>query len=57
MRPAPGAPVSAPIRWEELEDPELQPDRWQVGTLSERFEKTGDLFEPARTLRQELPPL
>ncbi|MBV9920685.1 MAG: ATP-dependent DNA ligase, partial [Pseudonocardia sp.] len=26
-RPAPGAPVSVPIGWDELDDPELRPDR------------------------------
>ncbi|MDP9251342.1 MAG: DNA ligase D, partial [Chloroflexota bacterium] len=31
-RPAPGAPVSTPIRWEELDDPALAPDRWTVHT-------------------------
>ena len=29
----PGAPVSAPIAWDELDDPELRPDRWTIGTL------------------------
>ena len=31
--PRPGAPVSAPIRWEELDDPTLRPDRWTITTL------------------------
>jgi bifunctional non-homologous end joining protein LigD len=56
-RPAPGAPVSSPITWDELEDPELTPDRWTVRTLPGRLEAIGDLFAPATTLRQELPPL
>jgi bifunctional non-homologous end joining protein LigD len=56
-RPAAGAPVSAPIRWEELEDPELRPDRWTVRTLPGRVDEVGDLFEAALSLRQELPPL
>ena len=56
-RPAAGAPVSAPIRWEELDDAELRPDRWTVRTLPARLETVGDLFEPALTLRQDLPPL
>ena len=30
VRPAPGAPVSAPIRWDELDDPALAPDRWTI---------------------------
>ena len=56
-RPAPGAPVSAPVRWDELEDPTLAPDRWTMRTLPERLVSVGDLFAPALTLEQELPAL
>ena len=56
-RPSVGAPVSAPIRWEELDDPELAPDRWTITTLPERLAAVGDLFAPALSLEQELPPL
>jgi bifunctional non-homologous end joining protein LigD len=55
VRPAPGAPVSTPIRWEELDDPKLRSDRWTIDTLSRRLSKVGDLFEPATQLAQELP--
>ncbi|MFB9733343.1 hypothetical protein [Ornithinimicrobium kibberense] len=43
-RPAAGAPVSAPIAWDELEDPELRPDRWTVRTILDRLAERGDLF-------------
>ncbi|MGH2488291.1 MAG: DNA ligase D, partial [Candidatus Limnocylindria bacterium] len=56
-RPAPGAPVSAPITWEELDDPDLAPDRWTLRTMSARLAAVGDLFAPATTLVQDLPPL
>jgi bifunctional non-homologous end joining protein LigD len=56
-RPAAGAPVSAPISWEELDDPALAPDRWTIGSLGERLAAVGDLFAPALTEAQELPPL
>jgi bifunctional non-homologous end joining protein LigD len=56
-RPAPGAPVSTPITWDELEDPDLTPDRWTVRTLPTRLAEVGDLFAPATALRQDLPPL
>ena len=56
-RPSPGAPVSAPIRWEELDDPELAPDRWTIRTLPARLAEVGDLFAPALGPGQRLPAL
>jgi bifunctional non-homologous end joining protein LigD len=55
VRPAAGAPVSAPISWDELDDPELRPDRWTVRTIVERVADVGDLFAPAQTDAQVLP--
>jgi bifunctional non-homologous end joining protein LigD len=55
VRPARGAPVSAPIAWEELDDPELRPDRWTIRTIVERVTERGDLFAGAQTDAQELP--
>jgi len=43
-RPAPGAPVSVPLEWDELDDPELRPDRWTVGTVLQRIASVGDPF-------------
>ncbi|HEY7591355.1 MAG TPA: DNA ligase D [Candidatus Limnocylindrales bacterium] len=57
VRPAPGAPVSAPISWDELDDPDLRPNRWTIRDVVERVEKVGDLFAPAQTDAQELPPV
>jgi bifunctional non-homologous end joining protein LigD len=57
VRPAPGAPVSTPITWDELDDKDLRPDRWTVRTLPERIVKVGDLFAAAQTDAQELPPV
>jgi bifunctional non-homologous end joining protein LigD len=57
VRPAQGAPVSAPIRWEELDGPELRPDRWTIRTIGERVAHEGDLFADAQRLQQQLPPL
>ena len=57
VRPAPGAPVSAPIDWDELEDPGLAPDGWTVRTLPPRLTDMGDLFGEALTLGQDLPAL
>lgn len=56
-RPAPGAPVSAPITWEELDDPMLAPDRWAIRSFPARVKAVGDLFAPALTVVQALPSL
>ena len=57
VRPADGAPVSTPIAWDELDDPDLRSDRWTIRTVVERVARLGDLFAPAQTDRQVLPPL
>ena len=57
VRPAAGAPVSAPITWEELDDPDLRPNRWTVRDMLERVERVGDLFAAAQTDAQVLPPV
>jgi len=56
-RPAPGAPVSAPIDWDELDDPELAPDRWTIRTIGDRLARHGDLFRPVLRRDQTLPRL
>jgi bifunctional non-homologous end joining protein LigD len=55
-RAAPGAPVSAPIDWDELDDPALRPDGFTVRTIVERVREKGDLFRPVLGPAQELPP-
>jgi bifunctional non-homologous end joining protein LigD len=57
VRPAPGAPVSAPITWDELDDPALRPDRWTIRTVIPRLAARGDLFAGAATDHQRLPRL
>ena len=57
VRPAAGAPVSAPIDWDELDDPDLRPDRWTIRTIGGRIEAHGDLFAGALTGAQRLPKL
>jgi bifunctional non-homologous end joining protein LigD len=57
LRPAPGAPVSTPITWEELDDPGLRPDGWTIRTIAERLRRVGDLFAPVLQGDQELPPV
>ena len=57
VRPVLDAAVSAPITWEELDDPELRPGRWNIKTILPRIAERGDLFAPALTVEQELPPI
>jgi bifunctional non-homologous end joining protein LigD len=57
VRPRNGAPVSAPIRWEELDDPSLAPDRWTIRNVVERVAEVGDLYAGAQTDHQVLPEL
>jgi bifunctional non-homologous end joining protein LigD len=56
-RPAPGAPVSAPIAWEELDDPDLRPDGFTVRTILPRLAEKGDLFRTVLDQDQHLPPI
>ncbi len=55
-RAAPAAPVSAPIAWDELDDPALRSDGFTIRTVLERVAEKGDLFRPVLGPGQELPP-
>ena len=54
-RPRPGAPVSMPITWDELDDPDLRPDGWTIRTAADRVTTAGDPFAAMLPLAQELP--
>jgi bifunctional non-homologous end joining protein LigD len=56
-RPAAGAPVSVPISWDELQDPDLRPDRWTIRSVIARVRDVGDPLAPLVGQEQELPPL
>ena len=56
-RPAAGAPVSVPIHWDELDDPDLRPDRWTISSVLERLTEAGDPLAPLIGRQQKLPPL
>jgi bifunctional non-homologous end joining protein LigD len=56
-RPSPGAPVSAPIEWDELDDPKLAPDRFTMRTVLDRIRDHGDLFRDVLDQDQKLPVL
>jgi bifunctional non-homologous end joining protein LigD len=56
-RAAPGAPVSAPIGWDELDDPSLRPDGFTIRTELDRVAARGDEFRAALGEGQQLPPI
>ncbi len=56
-RAAPGAPVSTPIDWDELDDPGLRPDGYTMRTIVPRLAERGDLFADVLRHDQSLPPL
>ncbi len=52
-RPKPGAPVSTPLRWEEV-DEDLDPFSFTMDTVLARVERHGDLFEGVLKTKQTL---
>jgi bifunctional non-homologous end joining protein LigD len=53
VRPRPGAPVSTPLRWSEVNE-ELDPLSFTMPVVLERVRKHGDLFEGMLTTKQRL---
>ena len=55
VRPKPGAPVSTPLRWEELTE-DVRPRDYTMAVALERLARLGDLFEPVLQGGQALAP-
>src|ERR671918_573382 len=55
VRPKAGAPVSAPVTWDELA--EVAPEDFTVATMPERFAQVGDLHEAIDDISHSLEPL
>ena len=53
VRPRPGAPVSTPLRWDEVNET-LDPLAFTMDVVLDRVRKHGDLFEGVLTTRQRL---
>jgi bifunctional non-homologous end joining protein LigD len=54
VRALPGAPVSAPLRWEEVDAERLTPRQWTIRNFAARLAAEGDLWAPVLTDRQRL---
>jgi len=54
VRPRPGAPVSTPILWDELDT--VRPDDFTIATIWPRLRQYGDLFAPVLRGGQQLEP-
>jgi bifunctional non-homologous end joining protein LigD len=55
VRPRPGAPVSTPLRWDEVNET-LDPTSLTMDVVLARVHRHGDLFEGVLTTRQRLEP-
>src|SRR5579872_2688131 len=53
IRAYPGAPVSTPLKWSEVEKG-LRPEEFHIRNARDRFDKVGDLFEPVLTKKQRI---
>jgi bifunctional non-homologous end joining protein LigD len=53
VRPKPGAPVSTPLRWHEVNE-DLDPSAFTMETVLARIEQYGDLFEGVLKTKQSL---
>ncbi|MBV9446745.1 MAG: ATP-dependent DNA ligase [Streptosporangiaceae bacterium] len=56
-RAAAGAPVSAPIDWDELDEPSLRPSSFTIRDFPRRLAERGDMFRTVLTAHQTLPPI
>ncbi len=54
VRAKPGAPVSAPCTWEELESGQAEPRTFTMRNMAARIEEVGDLWSGMRKRRRSL---
>jgi bifunctional non-homologous end joining protein LigD len=54
VRARPGAPVSAPCTWEEIEQGAVQPQTFTLRNMQERIKKVGDLWADMRRRKRAL---
>lgn len=54
LRPLPGAPVSTPLRWEEVEEGKIRPGHFTIDTILQRLKSVGDIYAGVLNTRQSL---
>jgi bifunctional non-homologous end joining protein LigD len=57
VRPYKGAPISAPLTWDEVESAKIAPDGITIRNIQKRLESVGDVAEGLLSSRQKLPHL
>jgi bifunctional non-homologous end joining protein LigD len=54
VRARPGAPVSAPCTWEEVERGEISPTSFTIRNMSQRIKSVGDLWSDLLKTKRSL---
>ena len=54
VRAKPGAPISAPCTWEEVERGEIHPQTFTMRTIADRLDSVGDLWRDMRKKRYSI---
>ena len=55
VRPRDGAPVAAPLEWNELDNGRLKPDLYNIRNVFDRLDKFGDPWKDLKRSAQSLP--
>ncbi len=54
VRAKPGAPISAPCTWEEVQDGKVHPQTFTIRTIADRIDAVGDLWADMRRRRYSI---
>lgn len=54
LRPLPGAPVSTPLHWEEVEGRKVHPGSFNIRTIFDRLERDGDILGDMSKFRRSI---
>jgi len=54
LRPLPGAPVSTPLEWGEVEEGRIRPGDFNIDSIFPRLKAKGDVYADLFTMRQSL---